>query len=370
MRLCLGLLLFMLAVAGLTWLVRAQPAPAASTPARAMTVSGGTTIADVLTGRPRDDSGFPVAPESGPGSPDQPLRMRFVPSAERTEALATIDSLLNWLRKRTGYAIEGEILQSYGLVVQELVEGQCDVAFLTAVSYARAYYATEFNDTPEDDIEAFLAVARQGMDEVAGSDCAYRSAFLVRSDSPMQSIEDITADTRIAMGSPTSGASSLLPSALLNARQLKPRITRFGGGYPLIIEAVLQSSVDVGCIWWSPPTGDSPQHDARVSVKRSHPDIFESTRIIGFTDWIPNEPVVARKALPKAMRHTLARALTLYIAGRNVTEAGRRELQAVGSLMGYIPATNDDFKPLLDVVERAFANDAEGLKDFKRVVRK
>ena len=38
----------------------------------------------------------------------------------------------------------------------------------------------------------------------------------------------------------------------------------------------------------------------------------------------------------------------------------------MGSLIGYVPATNEDFDPLLQVIQRAFANDPEGWADFQR----
>ena len=101
-----------------------------------------------------------------------------------------------------------------------------------------------------------------------------------------------------------------------------------------------------------------------MTVAEAYPDVFERTRIIGYTAWLPNEPVVARKVLPVAIRHELSRALILYTSLLTLTEQGRRELTAVGSPVGFIPATNDDFLPLMEVIEQAFANDPEGRRDF------
>ncbi|MCB9901930.1 MAG: PhnD/SsuA/transferrin family substrate-binding protein [Planctomycetes bacterium] len=360
----LGLLLALAIGVGVFAFARPAAAPEAEARAKASVESG--LVEDVLTGRTTDANGRPVPPTEGLGSPGQPLRLRFVPSAEQTEALATIERLVSWLQERTGYAIEGRILNSYGLVIEELVQGRCDVAFLTAASYARARFATDGNDDPDDDIVAFLGAVRHGAPEYPGSDLAYRAALLVKNDSPIQGLDDLKDGVRVAMGSPTSGASSILPSALFQRRGITPEITRYGGGYPLIVEAVLQGAVDVGCIWWSAPNADNPQNDARITARASHPDIFETTRLVGFTEWIPNEPVVARASVPEGVRHTLARALCLYIATRVVTDEGRRELEAVGSLIGYVPATNEDFDPLLQVIQRAFANDPEGWADFQR----
>ena len=324
-------------------------------------------VNDILTGRPLDANGIPERPKEGPGSTEQPIRLRFLASADNTEQRSTIDQMLPWIEARTGYAIDGALLGSYGLVIQELLEGQCDIAFLTAASYARARFATDDNGTEDDDIVAILAAVRQGHDDYPGADLSYRAALLVHKDSTIRSVEDITNDTTVAMGAPTSGASSLLPSAYFRKIGVRPKVTRMGGGgYPIRITAVLQRSVDLTSIWWSAPTQDNPNNDARITARGTHKNVFDDTRIIGFTEWIPNEPVVARKALPEAVRHDLARALALYINSKALTPDGRKELESVGSLVGYLPANDEDFEPLLDIVRRAFADDPEGLADFTR----
>ena len=218
----LGLLLALAIGVGVFAFARPAAAPEAKARANASVESG--LVEDVLTGRTTDANGRPVPPTEGLGSPGQPLRLRFVPSAEQTEALATIERLVSWLQERTGYAIEGRILNSYGLVIEELVQGRCDVAFLTAASYARARFATDGNDDPDDDIVAFLGAVRHGAPEYPGSDLAYRAALLVKNDSPIQGLDDLKDGVRVAMGSPTSGASSILPSALFQRRGIKHEI--------------------------------------------------------------------------------------------------------------------------------------------------
>jgi phosphate/phosphite/phosphonate ABC transporter binding protein len=318
---------------------------------------------DVLTGRLTDAAGRPLPPASGLGSPERPIALRFVPSSDQSHAGPAIEALVEFLRRRTGYAVEGKMLRDYSLVVQEIVEGRCDVAFLTATSYARAHFATARNDDPEDDLVAFLSVARQGSADFPGSDLAYRGAILVRKDSPLTDVGQLGPEHTLALGSRTSGAGSILPTALLTARGLAPRIQRYAG-YPAILMALSQGAVDAAAVWWSPPNPDNPENDARILVKSALPDIFATTRILAFTPWIPNEPVVARKVVPEEVRHVLARALSLYVATRVISEAGRRELEAVGSLVGFIPATDDDFRPLLEVIDQAFANDPDGRADF------
>jgi len=286
-----------------------------------------------------------------------------VPAGDRGQAEATVEHLLGWLRRRTGLALEGAVLRSYGLVVQELVQGRCDLAFLTATSYARAFYATMGNADEGDDIDAFLCAVRQGGAEHPQSDLSYRAALIAHVDSDVVDVRQLDHTRVVAMGSRTSGAGSILPTALFNELGLSPRIHRVEG-YPVIVSAVLQRSVDAGCVYWAPPTPDKPQNDGRRSVLESNPDVFEKTRIVGFTPWIPNEPVVVRRAIPPEVRHLLARALCLYVSVNATTPEGLRRLDAVGSVIGYIPATNEDFAPLLQVIERAFANDPEGRRDF------
>lgn len=335
-------------------------------PAEQRHASTAPTLArDVLTGRLLREDGTPLPPTSGPGSAEQPLRLRFVPSGDNLNSGGAVEGMLQFLRQRTGYAVEAKILRSYGLVVTEIVHGMCDVAFLTSVSYARAWYATNADDQRDDDITVLLSVVRQGNPEFPGSDLSYRGAIFVRRDSPLTDVRQLTPAHTIAMGNRTSGASSMLPTAYLSTLNVRPRVQRFEG-YPIIINAVLEGTVDAGCLWWMPPNPDNPENDARILMKSTIPDVFERSRILAHTPWIPNEPVVARAALPAEVRHTMARALSLYVSLRSLTEAGRRELESIGSVVGLIPADDGDFRALFETVERAFAEDPEGRADFMR----
>jgi phosphonate transport system substrate-binding protein len=212
-------------------------------------------------------------------------------------------------------------------------------------------------------VTAFLSVVRHGSPEFPGSDLSYRGAIIVRKESPLTDIRQFTPQHTIAMGNVTSTTSSLMPTALLRSLGLEPRVHRVEG-YPMIINSLLAGRVDAGCIWWAPPNPDNPQHDARILVKVTHPDVFETTRILAFTPWVPNEPVVARRAVPEEVRHVLARALSLYVLTLARTEPGRRELESIGSLTGLISARDQDFVPLLEIIESALAGDPVARADF------
>lgn len=356
-------LLVLLLAAGV-WLALSL-APIAGKGPAPRTAAEVTLVRDVLTGRLVDAKGRPVPPASGPGSAGEPLQIRFVPSSDVGKSAAVVDQLLDYLERRTGYYVEGATLRSYGMVVEEMVQGISDVAFLTAVSYARAFYATHNNADPKDDIETVLQVVREGSAEYPGSDLAYRAALIVRTDSPLKSARDLTDEHVVAMGNVTSGASSLLPSAFFRRLGVTPRIQRYEG-YPVIVNAVLQGAVDVGSVWWSPPTEAHPHNDARQLVVGMDPKVFQKTRILDLTPWIPNEPVVVRSALPEEVKHTIARALCLYASQKTLTTEGREELVAVGSPVGFIPATNEDFLPLREVIDQAFADDPESRRDFMK----
>ena len=353
--------MLLVVAAAVAWAWADTRAPSNDAP-RTMVKAEKTLVRDVLTGRLTMSDGTPEPPAEGPGSPGKPLRLRFVPSSDAAQGEAAIKPLIAFLKERTGYAIEGAILRSYGLVVQAIIEGQCDVAFLTAASYARAHNLANKNGKESDDIEPILAAVRQGNPKYPGSDLAYRAAILVRADSDLKDLADLQGRT-VAMGGPTSGASSILPSALFNEMGIAPRIQRYEG-YPVIIQAVLQGATDAGCIFWSPPGPDGKPRDARILLDSTDPKVWEKTRILGYTGWIPNEPVVVRAAIPDEVKDVLRRAIALYVITKSSTEAGRKELQALGSVRGYIPATGEDYKPLHEAIERAFLNDPEGRRDF------
>lgn len=324
-----------------------------------------TVVRDPLTGRLLQDTGGPVRPERGPGSAEQPLRMVFVPANKGEEAESSVESAVQWLRRRTGYAIEGNVLLSYALVVESLASGSADVGFLTATSYARLRYMTDDNGDDDDDIDVILTAVREGNPAYPSSDLAYRAAILVRADSPLQKLEDLTEDHTVALGGPTSGAASLLPTALFNRLGLRPGLQRIEGAYQTRIGAVIQGRVDATSIWWSAPNAKRPRNDARTQAV-AYENVFEETRIIGYTGWIPNEPVVVRRALPEAIKRDLQRALSLYVVERSLTEAGRKELLSIGSLVGYIPASNDTYEGLMEVVRVSLATDDELRADFQR----
>ena len=340
----------------------ASPRPEPARTTRTVAKAEATLVRDVLTGERLRSDGRPTPPTDGPGSASEPLRLTFVPSSDAAQGEAAIKPLLAFLEQRTGYTIRGAILRSYGLVVTSIVEGQCDVAFLTAASYARAHNLANQNGEEDDDIEPILAAVRQGHPDYPGSDLAYRAAILVRADSPLKDVRELDGRT-VAMNAPTSGAGSILPSALFNELGIAPRIQRYEG-YPIIIQAVLQGATEAGCIFWSPPNDDHPRNDARILLESTDPQVFEKTRILGFTGWIPNEPVVVRKALPDEIKGTLRRAIALYVANKTSTPEGRAELTALGSVRGYIPATTEDYAPLHEAIKNAFLNDPEGRRDF------
>jgi phosphonate transport system substrate-binding protein len=360
-------LLTLVVIAGVTWFALQNERDAAERTRERAQVE--TQVLDVLTGRLSDTEGRPMRPVSGWGSPEQPIRLTFVPSGDQAQARTAIDGLVEWLRERTGYAVEGATLRNYGLVVTQIATGECEVAFLTAVSYMRARFLTDASESEDDDIEAVLSAVREPHPDYPKSDLSYRAALVVRTDSDLERIEQLGPGRTVAMGSVLSGAGSILPAALFNELGLEPRIVRFPGGYPFIVDAVISGKVDAGCIYWSPPTAERPRNDARVQIENTIPDVFERTRILGFTRWIPNEPVVMRKSLPDELKLTLARAIDLYVSTKALTPEGRLELTSIGSVVGYVPATNGRYEALEEAVERAFANDPEGLADFKRGAR-
>ena len=53
-----------------------------------------------------------------------------MPSGDRAEAGPTVEHLLRFLDERTGYHVEGAVLRSYGLVIEEILAGRSEVAFL------------------------------------------------------------------------------------------------------------------------------------------------------------------------------------------------------------------------------------------------
>ncbi|MCK4359312.1 MAG: phosphate/phosphite/phosphonate ABC transporter substrate-binding protein [Candidatus Cloacimonetes bacterium] len=256
------------------------------------------------------------------GSKNNPVEMCFVPWMETGKIITRSKKLTKYLTERTGYHFRVTIPTNYAAVIEGMGTEEVDIAWLPPFAYVLA--------NEKFGAQVALTPVRKGMKK-------YKGEFLVRSDSDIDILADIEGKT-IAYTDAASTSGYIFPSALLSQMGIKPGKVYFAGGHSQAILAVYQNRADVGCAYWSPPSKEGPQ-DGRKALLQTHPDIYEKTKIIGYTDWIMNDTVTFRKDFPIEMKEKIIQALIDYL---KISE-GREVMKTLYEIDDYVRSTDSDY---------------------------
>jgi len=262
------------------------------------------------------------------GSKQKPIRMYFVPSLEAGKVVASGEAIAAALHEATGYHFKVAVPTSYAAVIEALGSYQADIAWLPTYAYVLAKQKYDAN--------VRLITIRNGLKN-------YRGQFVAMRDD-IQSLEDVEGKI-IAYTDAASTSGYIYPSAILKEKSITPKDHVFAGGHPQAILAVYSGRADVACTYWSPEDENGMPMDAREKLYDTHPDIFEKVRIVGFTDWIPNDTVTFRKNMPEDLEQEVVAALYEF----SHSEAGTRILKSLYDVDGLDHATDADY----DVVRTA-----------------
>lgn len=186
----------------------------------------------------------------------------------------------------------------YDGVIQGLLGGTLDMAWLGASSYAKVYLTDPEAVTP--------VLTKQNMDGSTG----YYSIAFARADSGITSIEDAKGKTFV-FADPNSTSGYLVPAAEL-AEAYGPldeyfSDVRFSGGHEQSIVAVANGDAEAGVSWadglgeWEDGYNSGAFRKAADSGLVDMNDIVE----IWKSKLIPEGPVVVRNALPQDVRDTV-----------------------------------------------------------------
>ncbi|MBE3596863.1 MAG: phosphate/phosphite/phosphonate ABC transporter substrate-binding protein [Hydrogenibacillus sp.] len=250
------------------------------------------------------------------------LVVGFVPSQEAENLDAKAKPLADLLTDKLGVPVEVFVGSDYTALIEAMGAGKVDIGFLNPQGYVLA------KDRGYADV--LLKAVRHGSD-------SYRAQFVVLKDSPIQSIADLKGK-KIAFVDPASTSGYVYPVVLLKKNGIDPEkdITPImSGGHDKAILALLRGDADVAVSF----------DDARTIVEKTDPDVMNKTRILTYTDNIPNDTVSVRSSLPEAWKEKI-KAAFLGIAE---DEHGKQIIQDIYSHDGYTEAKDSDF----DVVREA-----------------
>lgn len=229
----------------------------------------------------------------------------------------------------------------YNGVIQGLLGGTLDAAWLGASGYAATYLADNNAVTP--------VLVKTNLD---GS-FSYFSIGFARADSGITSLNDLQG-RRFGFGDPNSTSGYLIPAIEI------PRVTGhsmdsgdffgevvFTGGHEQTIIAVNNGTVDAGVTWadglgnWEDGYNSGALRRAADAGLVDMNDLVEIWRSAP----IPEGPFVLRNALPEAVRTTV----TELLANLDETDPTCLYGVAAGETAGFAPITHDAYQTIIEV---------------------
>ena len=235
----------------------------------------------------------------------------------------------------------------YDGVIQGLLGGTIDMAWLGASAYAKTYLT---------DPEAVdVVLVKTNLD---GS-YAYHSIGIARADSGVTSLADMKGKV-FGFGDPNSTSGYLIPAVEI------PKATgatmengdyfaevRFTGGHEQTIVAVANGDVDAG-VTWADGQGDwADGYNSGALRKAVDSGLVDMNDLVEI--WksapIPEGPIVLRRALPEDVKTKMVTFLN-ELHGKDEQCAYN---MAAGETAGFAPITHDAYKSIIAVREAQIA---------------
>ncbi|MDP4114741.1 MAG: phosphate/phosphite/phosphonate ABC transporter substrate-binding protein [Bacteroidota bacterium] len=267
------------------------------------------------------------------GSKSNPIKMYFAPSLDTKKILDNVQDLVDYLESETGYYFKVETPKTHLAIVKAFEQNEADIAEINSFPYLivnKKYGA-----------EALLRVIRDGNEQT------YRGEIITRFDSGINSLDDITGK-RFAYVDSTSTSGYILPKALFNKKNIKPRENIFAIRHDSVVSMVYNKQVDAGATYYAPPDSKTGEfRDSRKRLQQKYPDIDKKVKIIGFTQDIPNDPWVFRKGLDAKIKQKIADCLIEYAH----TKKGKEVLLEIANISDIIPAKDSDYDYLRSLIK-------------------
>lgn len=267
------------------------------------------------------------------GSKNNPVRLYFTPSVDANRITNNAGELVEFLQKETGYYFQTAVPSSYIAVVEAFGTQKADIAGINTFSYlmAREKYGAE----------ARLRIVR------VGNETTYKGQFITHIDRGINSIEELQGRT-IAYVDPSSTSGYILPKAMLNKKGIRPAEEVFAMKHENVVTMVYQKQVDAGATYYSPRSPETGLiMDARMRVMQQFPDVEKKVKIIGFTQEIPNDPIVFRKELPAEMKEKIVKAFLKFVS----TPKGQHSLFEIFDAVSLIPTKDSDYNVLRKILK-------------------
>ncbi|MDQ0215150.1 phosphonate transport system substrate-binding protein [Oikeobacillus pervagus] len=255
------------------------------------------------------------------------LVVQFVPSQQADTLEAKAKPLEKLLSDQLGIPVKVSVSTDYNTIVEAMKSNKVDIGFLPPTAYVIA--------KEQEAADILLQAQRYGVnddgtptDELVDS---YKSIFVVRADSGIKSIEDLKGK-KIGYQNVTSSAGFVWPAATLMEAGIHPLddmkpVTLKGHDQAII--SLLNGDIDVAVTF----------QDARNIVAKDYKTVFKDTKIIKFTEPIPNDTITVRPEISDDMKEKIKEA---FIAiGQD--EKGQSIIRDIYSHEGYVASKDSNF---------------------------
>jgi len=256
------------------------------------------------------------------------LTVQFVPSQNADTLEAKAKPLEKLLSDKLGIPVKVSVSTDYNVIIEAMASHKVDVGFLPPTAYVLA--------KDKGAAEVILQAQRFGVQDENGAPTTelvdfYKSMIIVKKDSPIKTVADLKGK-KIAYQNVTSSAGFVWPAALLMDNGLDPlkdveAVTVKGHDQGVI--AVLNGDVDAAAVF----------QDARNTVKSDYPSVFDDTRVLAFTEGIPNDTVSVRSDMDPAWVEKLQNAF--IDIGKD--EAGHAIIKDIYTHEGYVKSDDSKF---------------------------
>lgn len=259
-------------------------------------------------------------------SDEDPLTFATVPLVDDPTAVNPVEELVALMSEETGREVEVTDVPDYLAVVEAVRNGHVDFGLMSGFPSALAVNTGE--------VDALLAWP--GRDEPV-------STCIVLDQSPLQTFDDITAETVVAFADPASSSGYFMPVYMLDEAGLKKDVdytSMFSGGHDMSFLALQEGEVDVAC---TSPTLTSMYESALFPFAQGE------TRSIGESGTMPiSTAFLAGEQLSEERRTILIDAIPNVFVEENAERLGVYYQGAQGVEMIVEPGA-EMFQPFVDM---------------------
>ena len=227
----------------------------------------------------------------------------------------------------------------YNGVIEGLLGGNLDMAWLGASGYAKVYL------TNPDAVEPVLTKINED-----GS-FGYYSIGFTRKDSGIENLGDMKGKV-FGFGDPNSTSGYLIPSIEIPAQgyDMKPgayfKDVVFTGGHEQTIVAVSNGDIDAGVSWADGLGNWEDGYNSGAFRKAVDAGLVDMTQLkaIWRSEVIPEGPIVLRKDLPEDIKLKI----TALLASLPSTDAECAYGFMAGKIKAIAPISHDDYKVIIE----------------------